>query len=60
MDDFENKLEELGYAGVTSISMGAVATSKIEGEISFKKLYSLADKVLYEAKLAGKRRFIIK
>ena len=60
VDNFEKKLADLGYAGITSLSMGAVTTGEIEGDISFKKMYSLSDKVLYEAKMAGKRRFIIK
>ncbi|MBR1861533.1 MAG: diguanylate cyclase [Lachnospiraceae bacterium] len=60
MDKFEKEIGDLGYAGITSLSIGAVSSEDTVGKASFKKLYSLADKVLYEAKMSGKRRYVIK
>jgi diguanylate cyclase (GGDEF)-like protein len=57
--DFERTVESIGYKDVTSLSIGAVPSNKVEKK-TFKALYSEADKVLYKAKTAGKRRFEIK
>ena len=59
MDRFENRIEMLGYEHVTSLSIGEVSSTNIK-EPTFTEMYSSADKILYEAKMAGKRRFIIK
>ena len=55
----EEKIAALGYPGVTSLSIGAVSCGKVD-QPTFKRLYSEADKVLYEAKMSGKRRYVIK
>jgi len=49
----------MNYEGITSLSIGAVPSTSITG-VSFKALYSESDKVLYSAKLAGKKQYIIK
>ncbi len=59
MSDFEDKLAVLGYEGITSLSIGAVPCCEIS-DASFKRLYSESDKVLYQAKMSGKRRYVIK
>lgn len=59
MADFEAKLKTMNYEGITSLSIGAVPSASITG-VSFKALYSESDKVLYSAKLAGKKQYIIK
>ena len=59
MDDFEKRLKNMKYEGITSLSIGAVPSDKISG-VSFKALYSESDKVLYSAKLAGKKQYVIK
>ncbi len=56
---FEKRIERLGFEGVTSISIGAIKSSNVRNR-TFKDMYSSADKILYEAKMAGKRRYIIK
>ncbi|MCR4618461.1 MAG: diguanylate cyclase [Lachnospiraceae bacterium] len=59
MNEFEKKLVNSGYGAITSLSIGAVPAGKVE-RASFKSLYSESDKILYKAKLAGKKRYIIK
>ena len=59
MADFEKRLKNMKYEGITSLSIGAVPSNKISG-VSFKALYSESDKVLYSAKLAGKKPYVIK
>ncbi len=59
MADFDRKIEKLGLEGMTGLSIGAVSCQRVE-TAGFKKLYSETDKVLYEAKMSGKKRYVIK
>lgn len=51
---FAEKMGELGYGGVVSVSIGIVIT---EGEESFQNLYNKADKSLYFVKNNGKNAY---
>lgn len=62
ISDFAKRLEETGFGGLTSISIGAAildTQAKEADEDDFKSVYKQADAALYEAKNAGKGTYRI-
>ncbi|MDD6482064.1 MAG: GGDEF domain-containing protein, partial [Lachnospiraceae bacterium] len=56
--NFEKKMAEEKYAGVTTVSIGIARTMDAAGR-DFEKLYSSADKALYVAKNRSKNTYYI-
>ena len=58
MNQYQNRLAELGYENYTSLSIGAVICDlPNSSQVDFATIYNAADKILYEVKQNGKHQF---
>lgn len=61
MTGYQKRLQELGYEGYTSISVGAVKCDLPDpSQTDFATIYNMTDKVLYEVKKNGKNQFLLR